>query len=160
MPNNESVLPSLPISDMSTGVLGAVGAMLGLKKRAIEGGSYYAHASLTGVNAYALTEQVGLYPENVVDECKERFQWAEMRGQHHVLDLLVTVWGGWRRVLGDYLQPSNRWFQSFEHSAFGGKTLSILKPVVQLDDDDANVKWSTPSVPYAYEKAAEVKFQV
>ena len=160
LPNNESVLPSLPISDMSTGVLGAVGAMLGLKKRAIEGGSYYAHASLTGVNAYALTEQVGLYPENVVDECKERFQWAEMRGQHHVLDLLVTVWGGWRRVLGDYLQPSNRWFQSFEHSAFGGKTLSILKPVVQLDDDDANVKWSTPSVPYAYEKAAEVKFQV
>lgn len=159
LPNNESVLPSLPISDMSTGVLGAVGAMLGLKRRAVEGGSYYAHASLAGVNAYALTEEIGLYPETTVEECKARFQWAEMRGQHHVLDLLVTVYSGWKRVLGEYLQPASGWFQSFEESAFGGKTLSILKPVVQLEGDDASVEWKTSSVPYAYEKANEVKFQ-
>ncbi|KAF6814329.1 putative alpha methylacyl-CoA racemase, partial [Colletotrichum musicola] len=85
LPNNEAVLPSLPVSDMSTGVLGAVGAMLGLKRRAVEGGSYYSHASLTGVNAYALTEEIGLYPVETVEECKQRFQWAEMRGSHHVL---------------------------------------------------------------------------
>ncbi|KAK1532039.1 uncharacterized protein CCOS01_04022 [Colletotrichum costaricense] len=73
LPNNEAVLLSLPISDMSTGVLGAVGAMLGLKRRATEGGSYYSYASLVGVNAYALTEEVGLYPESTVVECKQRF---------------------------------------------------------------------------------------
>lgn len=157
--NNEAVLPSLPISDLSTGVLGAVGAMLGLKRRATEGGSYYAHASLTGVNAYALTEEIGLYPENVVEECKQRFQWGEMRGQHHVLDLLVTVWNGWKRVLGEYLQPEGGWFQSFENSAFGGRTLTILKPVVKFEGEETMIEWRSPSVPYGYEKAEEVTFR-
>lgn len=157
---NEAVLPSLPISDMSTGVLGAVGAMLGLKRRAVEGGSYFAHASLVGVNAYALTEEIGLYPKQTVEECKERFQWAEMRGSHHVLDLLVTVWDGWKRVLGDYLQTESGWFQHFEKSPFGGQRLSILKPVVKFEGDDASSpEWKTPSVPYAYEKAGTVRFQ-
>ncbi|KAF4812598.1 Succinate--hydroxymethylglutarate CoA-transferase [Colletotrichum tropicale] len=157
--NNEAVLPSLPISDMSTGVLGAVGAMLGLKRRAVEGGSYYSHASLTGVNAYALTEEVGLYPEATVEECKQRFQWGEMRGSHHVLDLLVTVWNGWQRVLGDYLQPESDWFQSFHDSAFDKKRLSILKPVVKFKgEQDTTPEWKSPSVPYAKERAETVKF--
>ncbi|KAH9225212.1 hypothetical protein K456DRAFT_1905057 [Colletotrichum gloeosporioides 23] len=157
--NNEAVLPSLPISDMSTGVLGAVGAMLGLKRRAVEGGSYYSHASLTGVNAYALTEEVGLYPEATVEECKQRFQWGEMRGSHHVLDLLVTVWNGWQRVLGDYLQPESDWFQSFHDSAFDKKRLSILKPVVKFKgEQDITPEWKKPSVPYANERAETVKF--
>lgn len=157
--NNEAVLPSLPISDMSTGVLGAVGAMLSLKRRAVEGGSYYSHASLTGVNAYALTEEVGLYPEATVEECKQRFQWGEMRGSHHVLDLLVTVWNGWQRVLGDYLQPESDWFQSFHDSAFDKKRLSILKPVVKFKgEQDTTPEWKTPSVPYANERAETVKF--
>ncbi|KAH0422422.1 alpha methylacyl-CoA racemase [Colletotrichum camelliae] len=159
LPNSEAVLPSLPISDMSTGVLGAVGAMLGLKRRAVEGGSYYSHASLTGVNAYALTEEVGLYPEATVEECKQRFQWGEMRGSHHVLDLLVTVWNGWQRVLGDYLQPESDWFQSFDDSAFEKKRLSILKPVVKFNgEQETTPEWKTSSVPYANERAETIKF--
>lgn len=160
LPGGEAVLPSLPISDMSTGVLGAVGAMLGLKRRATEGGSYYAHASLVGVNAYALKEEVGLYPRQTVEECKERFQWGEMRGQHHVLDLLMTVWNGWKKVLGGYLKPEDGWFQSFDNSAFNGRRLSILKSVVKFEGEEAtSPHWKTPSVPYAYEKAEVVKFQ-
>ncbi|KAF6821737.1 putative alpha methylacyl-CoA racemase [Colletotrichum plurivorum] len=159
LPNNEAVLPSLPVSDMSTGVLGAVGAMLGLKRRAVEGGSYYSHASLTGVNAYALTEEIGLYPVETVEECKQRFQWAEMRGSHHVLDLLVTVWNGWKKVLGHYLQPEGNWFQTFEESAFGNQRLSILRPVVRFqNEEEITPKWKTPSVPYAYEKADSIQF--
>lgn len=160
LPGNEAVLPSLPISDMSTGVLGAVGAMLGLRRRAAEGGSYYAHASLAGVNAYALTEEVGLYPEATVEECKGRFSWGEMRGQHHVLDLLVTVWKGWKRVLGGYLEPEGGWFQSFEGSAFGGQRLSVLRPVVGIEGDEGTTpRWSSGSTPYGYEKAQDVKFR-
>lgn len=160
LPDNEAVLPSLPISDMSTGVLGAVGAMLGLKRRAIEGGSYSAHASLVGVNAYALKEEVGLYSKEVVAECQERFQWGEMRGEHHVLDLLVTVWNGWKKVLANYLDVDGDRFQHFENSAFGGKKLSILKPVVSFGADDvSNPEWRTPSVPYCFEAAESVKFQ-
>lgn len=160
LPAGEAVLPSLPISDMSTGALGAVGAMLGLRRRAVEGGSYYAHASLVAVNAYALTEEVGLYPEQTVEECRERFRWGEMRGSHHVLDLLVTVWDGWKRVLGGYLEAGSGWFQSFDDSAFGGKRLSILKPVVHFDgDEESTPRWKTPSVPYGYEKAESVSFR-
>ncbi|PSR78925.1 CoA-transferase family III domain-containing protein [Coniella lustricola] len=161
LPRGEAVLPSLPVSDMSTGVLGAVGAMLGLRRRAVEGGSYHAHASLAAVNAYALTEQVGLYPRATVAECQERFQWGPMRGEHHVLDLLVTVYRGWQRVLGAYLAEHSGWFQRFDASVFdGGKPLSVLKPVVSFPGEEAttNPRWLTPSVPYAHEKAEDVKF--
>jgi hypothetical protein len=147
----EAVLPSLPISDMSTGVLGAVGAMLALKRRAVEGGSWEVHASLTGVNAYALREDVGLYPLQTVKECQERFQWGEMRGSHHVLDLLVTVWKGWKKVLGKYLEEQSGWYQSFEGSAFESKRLSVLKPVPQIEGKEG-ARWLTPSVPYGAEK--------
>jgi hypothetical protein len=152
---NEAVLPSLPISDMSTGVLGAVGAMLALKERATKGGSWEVHASLAGVNAYALREDVGLYPLETVRECQERFQWDEMRGSHHVLDLLVTVWKGWKKVLGEYLEEESGWFQSFENSAFGGKRLSVLKPVPQIEGAEG-ARWVLPSVPYGFEALNDV----
>ncbi|CCT72678.1 related to acyl-CoA transferases/carnitine dehydratase [Fusarium fujikuroi] len=159
LPNNEAVLPSLPVSDMTTGVLGAVGALLALRDRATKGGSYAVHASLVAVNAFALRSDVGLYSPETVAECAKRFQWAEMRGSHHVLDLMMTVWDGWKRVLGRELAEDGGWYQSFETSAFDGNRLSILKPVVSLSDDEVTPRWKTPSVPYAYEKAEAVKFQ-
>ncbi|KAF5660646.1 acyl transferase carnitine dehydratase [Fusarium circinatum] len=159
LPNNEAVLPSLPISDMTTGALGAVGALLALRDRAMKGGSYAVHASLVAVNTFALRPDVGLYSPETVTECARRFQWAEMRGSHHVLDLLMTVWDGWKRVLGRELAEDGGWYQSFETSAFDGKKLSILKPVVSLSDDEVTPRWTTPSVPYAYEKAEGIKFQ-
>ncbi|KAH7151116.1 CoA-transferase family III domain-containing protein [Fusarium sp. MPI-SDFR-AT-0072] len=159
LPNNEAVLPSLPVSDMTTGVLGAVGTLLALRDRATNGGSYAVHASLVAVNAFALRPDVGLYSPGTVAECARRFQWAEMRGSHHVLDLLMTVWNGWKRVLGKELSEDGGWYQSFEASAFNGKKLSILKPVVSLSDEEVTPRWKTPSVPYAYEKAEGIKFQ-
>ncbi|KAI1044410.1 hypothetical protein LB505_012909 [Fusarium chuoi] len=159
LPNNEAVLPSLPVSDMTTGVLGAVGALLALRDRATKGGSYAVHASLVAVNAFAVRSDVGLYSPETVAECAKRFQWAEMRGSHHVLDLMMTVWDGWKRVLGRELAEDGGWYQTFETSAFDGKKLSILKPVVSLSDDEVTPRWKTPSVPYAYEKAEAIKFQ-
>ncbi|KAL4728111.1 hypothetical protein ACLX1H_004846 [Fusarium chlamydosporum] len=157
LPNNEAVLPSLPISDMTTGALGAVGTLLALRDRATKGGSYAVHASLVAVNTYALRPDVGLYSPDTVAECAERFQWAEMRGSHHVLDLLLTVWDGWKRVLGNMVAENNGFYQSFETSAFEGKKLSILKPVVRLSDE-STPQWTTPSVPYAYHKAEGISF--
>ncbi|KAI1486835.1 CoA-transferase family III domain-containing protein [Biscogniauxia mediterranea] len=154
----EPVLPSLPISDMTTGVVGALGALLALRDRARSGGSYAVHAALAAVDAYALRPDVGLYPRETVEACAERFRWAEMRGAHHVLDLLTTVWDGWKRVLGARLEEDGGWFQSFDHSAFGGGRLSILKPVVRLSDEESTPHWKTPSVPYGYESAASIKF--
>ncbi|RGP78410.1 hypothetical protein FLONG3_3546 [Fusarium longipes] len=158
LPNSEAVLPSLPVSDMTTGAIGAVGTLLALRDRATKGGSYAVHASLVAVNTYALRPDVGLYSPETVAECAERFQWAEMRGSHHVLDLLVTVWNGWKRVLGQTLAEDSGCYQSFDNSAFDGKKLSILKPVVKFSDEKSTPQWKTPSVPYAYEKAEGIKF--
>ncbi|KAF2636334.1 CoA-transferase family III [Massarina eburnea CBS 473.64] len=155
LPKNEAVLPSLPISDMSTGVLGALGTLIALRDRAVKGGSYAVHASLTAVNAYALTEEVGLYPVETVKECQERFAWREMRGQHHVLDLLITVWQGWKKVLGNYLEENSGWYQSFENSDFQGKRLSILNPVF----GGVGAHWSTPSVVYGKEKLEDMRWK-
>ncbi|KAK6824571.1 hypothetical protein PG987_012065 [Apiospora arundinis] len=159
LPNNEAVLPSLPVSDMTCGLLGAVGTLKALRDRATKGGSYAVHSSLVAVNTYALRPEVGLYPKEIVKECADRFQWAEMRGSHHVLDLLVTIYDGWKRVLGAYLEENSGWFQSFEKSAFGGDRLSLLKPVVSFSDKESTPEWRTPSLPYAALKAEEVKFK-
>lgn len=158
LPGHEAVLPSLPISDMTCGLLGAVGTLKALRDRAVHGGSYVVHASLTAVNTTALRPEVGLYPRAVVKECADRFRWAEMRGAHHVLDLLVTVWDGWKRVLGAYLEEGSGWFQTFDRSEFGGQRLSLLRPVVRFSDEASSPAWRTPSKPYGAEKATEVKF--
>jgi hypothetical protein len=112
------------------------------------------HASLAGVNAYALRQDVGLYPVDVVRECQERFQWQSMRGSHHVLDILVTVWKGWNKVLAEYLEEESGWFQTFDKSAFDGKRLSILKPVAQIEGVDT--EWKAPSGPYGAETLASL----
>ncbi|KAK0725262.1 CoA-transferase family III domain-containing protein [Lasiosphaeris hirsuta] len=166
--DGECVLPPLPISDMATGIVGAVGTMMALRDRATKGGSYEVHAALVAVNSYALTEGVGLYPRQTVREGQERFGWAEMRGAHHVLDLLRTVLEGWGRTepLASYLKEDSGWFQTWEGSAFGdGKRLSILRPVVEFirGEDGAleggvNPEWRSPSVPYAMVEKDKVKF--
>ncbi|KAM6504703.1 hypothetical protein FSOLCH5_015204 [Fusarium solani] len=158
LPNNEAVLPSLPVSDMTTGLVSAVGTLLALRDRATKGGSYAVHASLVAVNTFALRPDVGLYSPETVAQCAERFQWAEMRGSHHVFDLLTTVWDGWKRVLGSALAEDSGLYQTFETSAFDGKRLSILKPVVSLSDSKVSPLWKTPSVPYGHKKAEGIHF--
>ncbi|KAK3385525.1 CoA-transferase family III domain-containing protein [Podospora didyma] len=174
--DGECVLPSLPISDMTAGAVGAVGTMLALRDRAVKGGSYAVHAALVAANTYALSEEVGLYPPEAVKECRDRFQWGEMRGAHHVLDLLRTVWQGWTTTapLNEYLKEDSGWYQSWEESAFGTEnerkqTLSILRPVARFDiqghdgKEEAEVgvepNWMLPSVPYAHEAKEGVAFK-
>ncbi|KAK0648978.1 CoA-transferase family III domain-containing protein [Cercophora newfieldiana] len=136
----ECVLPPLPISDMSTGAVGALGTMMALRDRAERGGSYVVHAALVGVNVYALSEGVGLYPREV--ECA----------------------GGWERqeVLRGYLEEGSGWWQSWEGSDFGGERLSVLRPVVRFrrgdgeEEEGVTPEWKGASVPYARWRKEEV----
>ncbi|KAK3689424.1 CoA-transferase family III domain-containing protein [Podospora appendiculata] len=161
LPDGECVLPSLPISDMSTGVVAAVGTMLALRDRALKGGSYVVDAALVAVNRYALSEEVGLYGKETVVACQARFAWGEMRAAHHVLDLMGTVWRGWNgdKVLSRYLEEDGGWFQSWEESAFRGLRLSVLRPVVRFVDGErggeesgVTPEWQSPSVPHGWER--------
>ncbi|KAL4981635.1 CoA-transferase family III domain-containing protein [Aspergillus falconensis] len=53
-----SVLPPLPISDMSSGLIGALGSLMALWDRARYGGSYRVTCSLVKVNVIALEPEV------------------------------------------------------------------------------------------------------
>jgi len=167
LPDGECVLPPLPISDMSTGAVGAVGTLLALRDRAEKGGSYEVHASLVAINSFVLSEQVGLYPKETLRQGKERFGWGEMRGSHHVLDLLRNIWTGWTEThpTSEYLAENSGRFQSWEHSNFAGKRLSILRPVIGFVRNETKKvehgvtpEWRSPSIPYAHFRKEDVSF--
>ncbi|KAM7213286.1 succinate--hydroxymethylglutarate CoA-transferase [Rhypophila decipiens] len=172
--DGECVLPSLPISDMTAGAVGALGALMALRDRATAGGSYLVHASIVAGNMFALSKEVGLYSTEVVAKCQQRFQWGEMRGQHHVLDLLRTVLAAWERddVVRELLREDigdEGLFASWGESAFGGRRLSVLKPVVRFrvaglgqGEGEAELgvgpEWKTPSVPHGWSTKHDVTF--
>ncbi|KAM7188273.1 succinate--hydroxymethylglutarate CoA-transferase [Naviculisporaceae sp. PSN 640] len=163
--DGECVLPSLPISDMTGGAVGALGTLMALRDRAVKGGSYAVHASLVAGNVFALSEEVGLYGKEVVEKCKERFSWGEMRGQHHVLDLMKVVLNGWAgdEITAELLKEGEL-FTSWEGSAFGGRKLNVLKPVVRFEVDGTREEegvcpeWKTASVPHGQGRRGGVKF--
>ena len=167
----ECALPALPISDGLAGLAGAVGTMMALRDRAVRGGSYRVDAALVAVDVLMLSEAVGLYPPEAVRACQDRFGWEPMGAGHHVYQLMQLVEAGWRghATLGAYLREDSGWFQSWEESAFGGKRLSLLRPVVRfvLDDGDGggeeevgvSPRWKTPSVPNAWMKKEMVAWR-
>lgn len=67
------MLPPLPVSDMITGLVGALAAMIAVRDRAVKGGSYHVTSSLVAANTISLEEDVGLYPPEVVEETAKRF---------------------------------------------------------------------------------------
>jgi hypothetical protein len=68
---NQPVLPPFPMSDYGTGALGAVGALLAIFNRAVDGGSYVVNVSLTGWNLWV--QSLGQYPPAL---------WKDMLEQH------------------------------------------------------------------------------
>ena len=60
---NEPVVPPFPMSDYGTGALGCVAALIGLHKRATEGGSWVGRTSLVQYDMFLLS--LGLYPTEV-----------------------------------------------------------------------------------------------
>ncbi|KAM7193978.1 succinate--hydroxymethylglutarate CoA-transferase [Rhypophila sp. PSN 637] len=168
--DGECVLPSLPISDMTAGAVGALGALMALRDRTTKGGSSLVHASIVAGNMFALSKEVGLYSREVVAKCTQRFRWGEMRGQHHVLDLLRTVLAAWdrdddvRELLREDIGDEGL-FTTWEESAFGGRRLSVLKPVVRFRVDGegeaelgVGPEWKTPSVPHGWSTKHDVTF--
>ena len=110
-----------------------------------------------------------LYGREVVQACQERFRWAEMRAEHHVLDLLLAVWKGWtgNEVMREYLREDGGWFQSWEQSAFGGGLkLSILRPVIRFtgaedgeEEKGITPEWGSGSVPYGWVRKEDISYE-
>ncbi|UKZ54411.1 hypothetical protein TrVGV298_008219 [Trichoderma virens] len=142
------ILPPLPISDMTTGLIGALGALMALRDRTRVGGSYRVLSSLIAADAISLQPEIGLYSPDVVRKNEKTFQWESMEPSQYVSELLMVVMDGWKKVYPEYFAPDSPILTTFEKSHWGH--MQLLSPVVRLGDDSATPRWTTPSVPHCY----------
>lgn len=148
LPNGCSVLPPLPISDMTTGIICAVGALMAIRDRAVKGGSYHVFGSLVAADTILLEKEVGLYSPEAVKKTIERFGFAPDTPDQFVSEVLFDVADGWKRGLPGYTDEDSSFMMTFEKGPWGRQTL--LKPVVKLGDDEVSPVWKSPPVPFCH----------
>jgi crotonobetainyl-CoA:carnitine CoA-transferase CaiB-like acyl-CoA transferase len=140
------VLPSLPISDMSTGAVALVSTLIGLRDRCISGGSYLATASLTRYNMASLHEEVGLYSKRTVEEISRRFDFPPMTPDMHVNELFFLIHDKWMEHNGP-MAYSSLWTH-FEKSSFNA-SITIPKPVIAFEHSRCTPIWTSPPKSFA-----------
>lgn len=143
-----SVLPPLPVSDMTTGVVGALAAMMAIRDRALQGGSYHVVSSLVAADAIALEKEVGLYPPEIVARTAEKFGFVPSTSDQFVSEIMIQVIDGWKKGLPKYLDEDSPLMTEYMQGPWGRQKL--LKPVVKLSDEAATPRWTSPSVPYCH----------
>ncbi|KAJ5920998.1 CoA-transferase family III [Penicillium verhagenii] len=141
----KSVLPPLPVSDMLTGIIGALGAMIAVRERAVKGGSYHIVTSLVAADAISLEKEVGLYPPTLVRKTEEKFGFPPITPDQFVSEVLISVVDGWKKGLPGYLDEDSELMMTFEDGYWG--RLSLLKPVARLGIQEATPKWTSAPVP-------------
>ncbi|KAK4502035.1 hypothetical protein PRZ48_007846 [Zasmidium cellare] len=150
------VLPALPVPDMLTGLVGAIGTMMALRDRAQNGGSYHVFASLLAAATLPLSPEVGLYPPEVVAKCNEKFHWERTGPEMFVLELLDVVLRRWKVVLPERFEEGSDWFAELK-GEWGD--FRVLKPVVQLERDEESPRWKTAPLPNCWFESGEVKWE-
>jgi hypothetical protein len=140
-----SVLPSLPIADMLTGLAGAVDVMLALRDRAKHGGSYHCDAALVAIDAIQVEPEFGLYPLDIVEKIQDKHGFAPMTPDLHVSDLLSVVIKAWAQTTD--LLERKEFFSHFAESPFG-KDHIILAPLVRYENVETSPYWKHSPVPY------------
>lgn len=140
-----SVLPPLPISDMATGVIGALATMLAIRDRAQNGGSYHVVSSLVAADAILVDAEVGLYPVEVVKKTAETFKFAPSTPDQFVAEILLQILDGWKTVFPEYLAQDSPFMMRFEDTPWG--QMDMLRPVARLSDKEATPVWTSPPVP-------------
>jgi hypothetical protein len=143
-----SVLPPLPISDMNTGVIGALATMMAIRDRAQKGGSYHVVSSLVAADTILVEEEIGLYPVDVVQKTLDTFKFARSSPDQFVAEILLQVIDGWKRVFPEYLAQDSPFMMSFADSPWG--PMDLLRPVATLNNKDASPIWTQPPVPNCY----------
>ena len=143
-----SVLPPLPISDMTAGVVGALATMLAIRDRAQKGGSYHVVSSLVAADTILLDRAIGLYPVEVVQRTQRQFQFESTSPDQFVSEIMVQVIDGWKRVFPEYVAQDSRFMARFDDSPWG--RLDMIRPVARLDDGEATPHWKSSPVPICY----------
>lgn len=139
------VLPSMPVSDMITGAVGALEALMMLRDRAKVGGSYHGSSVLVAANTIQLTQEFGLYQPETVKKIQDAYQFAEMRPDTHMEELLFVILDGWRSH--SELLKRLDYFSHFSETKFG-KDHYILAPMVKFENERASPRWDHGPVPF------------
>ncbi|KAF4630050.1 hypothetical protein G7Y89_g8090 [Cudoniella acicularis] len=129
-PLGQGVLPSLPISDMSTGIVSAVNIMMMLRDRAKFGGSWHGTAALTAYNAFTLIKEVGLYQPEIVAKIQEKYKFEPMGSGDTVIPLYYMIAASWKK--NSDLITNEKYYQHFKDSVYG-EDLRIVCPLVSLE---------------------------
>ncbi|KAJ4171738.1 hypothetical protein NW754_000317 [Fusarium falciforme] len=146
-PKGQGVLPSLPISDMSTGILAALTIMCAIRDRSIHGGSYHGHSALTAYNMATLDSNIGLYQREVVQRIQDKYHFAPWSSDTHVAPLYYDVVKAWDE--NSELVKDEMYYTHFTDSVFGAD-LRVLAPVVRYSDKEATPRWTSPPVPFCH----------
>jgi crotonobetainyl-CoA:carnitine CoA-transferase CaiB-like acyl-CoA transferase len=144
----KSVLPPLPISDLSAGLNGALGAMLALRDRAVKGGSYHVVTSLVWGIASSLEPEIGLYPKDALKKVDEKFKWRPANPEEFAIEGWVNIADGWKTVFPEYIAQDSPFLTRFDNTPWG--RMDILKPVARLGDDEATPRWTSGPMPNCY----------
>ncbi|KAI1061099.1 hypothetical protein LB506_011550 [Fusarium annulatum] len=141
------VLPALPVPDMLTGLIGAIGTMMAIRDRARQGGSYHVFASLMAAASLHLSPEVGLYSPEVVQGCQEKFAWEQTSPELFVLELLDVVLKAWAKAMPKSFGEDSSYMSTLKGD-WG--EFEVLKPVVQLSDKNASPYYSSAPEPNCY----------
>ena len=146
----QPVLPPFPMSDYGTGALGAVGALLAIYKRMVDGGSYMVDVSLTGWNLWV--QRLGQYPPVV---------WRHMLEEHRpeIEEFKVNHLSNFdivsKAAIKSMKRLTPRLFEEkymLEVDAPGFKgTVRTMRPVVQYDSISTGFGPGKESRPNGYD---------
>lgn len=146
-PPGQGVLPSLPISDMSAGILMALTVMCAIRDRAKFGGSYHGHASLTAYNMATLDPDVRLYQRQVVQMINDKYRFPVWSSDAHVAPLYYSILDAWDKN-SDLIQDE-KYYVHFSESEFG-TDLRVLAPVVKYAKQECSPRWDSPPVSFCH----------
>ncbi|GAM87943.1 hypothetical protein ANO11243_059710 [Dothideomycetidae sp. 11243] len=149
-PSGQGVLPSLPLSDMSTGALTALTIMSAIRDRATSGGSYHGHAALTAYDMATLAPDVRLYQRHIVEKIQDKYRFAPWSSDAHVAPLYYEILRAWEDTEDGPLHNED-FFVTFTDSVFGSE-LRVLGPIVKYEDEESTPVWKSPPVPFCHHK--------
>lgn len=144
------VLPALPVPDMLTGLIGAIGTMMAIRDRAKQGGSYHVFASLMAAAALHLKPEVGLYSPEAVKKCNDKFKWDATGPELFVLELLDVALKGWKEVMPAYFDQGSQFTTNLEGD-WG--EFEVLNPVAKLGNANASPHYTTAPEPNCYRES-------
>ncbi|KAI9249134.1 CoA-transferase family III domain-containing protein [Phascolomyces articulosus] len=126
----------------------ATSVLCALRDRGRKGGSYHVVSSLTALNMFFISDDVGVYPPEVVQEVERVYGFGPILPSDHVKSLANRIIKAWQTVSPKHMDFEGEYFVGFDSGPFG-KT-KIVAPVAKLEKYPS--KWDHPPRPYGYDQ--------